>query len=558
MYGGIQNGWTTLADVVNRTEVVARPPTTIASTAAITTESGVASTTSQAQHTLPLQRGQFAKAVHRDCLAGTLKRAAQVASSIRTAQAAEGSILRDAVTTASHHSELWMPLFDERLRSIKEYHARHSTDSEMFSNKRQRLGNPASDGYDLATTVRQSLAPLLEEETGEEVFGKYLDLKELFEYVAHHLKPIFPVSTYSDFLQILLRGLSSLSEQSKLSDRKKYLRFLSLAEHYLKTFIGRTSPLLRIDEVVEPAINAFEEEWGQTGGVAGWVRKPVEAGLVKEAAVEAIDLSGISSADELAAAVDGDRLKTELSRLGLKCGGTVQDRAKRLFLTKDTPLDKLPPKLFAKKDGNGTLSTGAGNERRMDIARRETLVTALLGQLRPILEATYRRIERRQTQTIEEQEKELEEALYSSEVVKEDTKKDESDDEDEAPVYNPKNVPLDWDGKPIPYWLFKLHGLNHYFPCEICGGETYRGRRNFELHFAEQKHSLGMKSLGIPNTKHFHGVTKIEDAQDLWKSLQEKLKQDQFDNSREEEYEDSHGNVLSRTTYEDLARQGLL
>lgn len=67
-----------------------------------------------------------------------------------------------------------------------------------------------------------------------------------------------------------------------------------------------------------------------------------------------------------------------------------------------------------------------------------------------------------------------------------------------------------------------------------------------------------MKSLGIPNTKHFHGVTKIEDAQDLWKSLQEKLKQDQFDNSREEEYEDSHGNVLSRTTYEDLARQGLL
>jgi len=284
----------------------------------------------------------------------------------------------------------------------------------------------------------------------------------------------------------------------------------------------------------------------------------VEAGLVKEAAVEAIDLSGISSADELAAAVDGDRLKTELSRLGLKCGGTVQDRAKRLFLTKDTPLDKLPPKLFAKKDGNGTLSTGAGNERRMDIARRETLVTALLGQLRPILEATYRRIERRQTQTIEEQEKELEEALYSSEVVKEDTKKDESDDEDEAPVYNPKNVPLDWDGKPIPYWLFKLHGLNHYFPCEICGGETYRGRRNFELHFAEQKHSLGMKSLGIPNTKHFHGVTKIEDAQDLWKSLQEKLKQDQFDNSREEEYEDSHGNVLSRTTYEDLARQGLL
>ena len=64
--------------------------------------------------------------------------------------------------------------------------------------------------------------------------------------------------------------------------------------------------------------------------------------------------------------------------------------------------------------------------------------------------------------------------------------------------------------------------------------------------------------LGIPNTKHFHGVTKIQDAKDLWDSLQEKLKEDQFDTSKEEEYEDSHGNVMTRTTYEDLARQGLL
>ncbi|EEC51007.1 predicted protein, partial [Phaeodactylum tricornutum CCAP 1055/1] len=96
------------------------------------------------------------------------------------------------------------------------------------------------------------------------------------------------------------------------------------------------------------------------------------------------------------------------------------------------------------------------------------------------------------------------------------------------------------------------------YECEICGGESYRGRRNFELHFADQKHALGMKSLGIPNTKHFHGVTKIDDARDLWKSLQGKLEKEQFDGSREEEYEDSHGNVMSRKTYEDLGRQGLL
>ena len=43
-----------------------------------------------------------------------------------------------------------------------------------------------------------------------------------------------------------------------------------------------------------------------------------------------------------------------------------------------------------------------------------------------------------------------------------------SDSEDEF-VYNPLKLPLGWDGKPIPYWLYKLHGLNLEFKCEICG-----------------------------------------------------------------------------------------
>jgi hypothetical protein len=37
----------------------------------------------------------------------------------------------------------------------------------------------------------------------------------------------------------------------------------------------------------------------------------------------------------------------------------------------------------------------------------------------------------------------------------------EQDDEDEnEPIYNPLKLPLGFDGKPIPYWLYKLHGLN--------------------------------------------------------------------------------------------------
>ncbi|XVE73718.1 hypothetical protein DITRI_Ditri11bG0141200 [Diplodiscus trichospermus] len=44
-----------------------------------------------------------------------------------------------------------------------------------------------------------------------------------------------------------------------------------------------------------------------------------------------------------------ERLKSELQARGLKCGGTLQERAARLFLLRLTPLDKLPKKLLAKK-----------------------------------------------------------------------------------------------------------------------------------------------------------------------------------------------------------------
>ncbi|OMP08617.1 hypothetical protein COLO4_06292 [Corchorus olitorius] len=44
-----------------------------------------------------------------------------------------------------------------------------------------------------------------------------------------------------------------------------------------------------------------------------------------------------------------ERLKSELQARGLKCGGTLPERAARLFLLKSTPLDKLPKKLLAKK-----------------------------------------------------------------------------------------------------------------------------------------------------------------------------------------------------------------
>lgn len=88
----------------------------------------------------------------------------------------------------------------------------------------------------------------------------------------------------------------------------------------------------------------------------------------------------------------------------------------------------------------------------------------------------------------------------------------DSDDEDDEKIYNPLKLPLGWDGKPIPYWLYKLHGLGVEYPCEICGNYVYMGRKAFDKHFQEWRHAQGMRSLGIPNTRQFHEITKIDDV----------------------------------------------
>jgi splicing factor 3A subunit 3 len=652
--GGIQDAWAFLSEASQRT---------ITSTSATATISAAIGSNHllQQQHkqqladdkddthnpSLTIGQGQLGKATTMTALSACVHRASEIAIALEQDRRPKGGkILKAALETAKKKlllvdplsapsssssspqavaatTNLWLRVLDHRLKEIKLYHARNDHNNTTTSgtstkrsasrsladiSKRPRLGNPAADGYDLASSVLESLEGIRDGTafSADEVMGKYLDLQPLYESHVVPIKALFAEAienniikkngsagnssrfAFADFLSILSKGegglIEGISESTKLKERKKYVRFLVALEDYLWGFLKRTQPLLPEDDVSRSAVHDFQEEWRQKGGSPGWEAKPAEASMAVDPSSSStdnaptspggIDLSTFSSAAELENAVTGDTLKAELNRLGMKCGGTISDRAKRLFMTKDIPLDQLPKKLFAKKTptpdvgtvGNTTQPGSIKNERRVDIARREVIAVALLNQLKPTLEATIRRTERRETQTPKEREKEIDEDLHGSAI--EGTKEkdgtgndggdsDDSDDED-APIYNPKGVPLGWDGKPIPYWLFKLHGLNHFYPCEICGNESYRGRRNFETHFAESKHSFGMRSLGIPNTKHFHGVTKIEDALNLWDKLKDQLHQEQFDGSKDEEYEDSHGNVLSRATYEDLARQGLL
>lgn len=64
----------------------------------------------------------------------------------------------------------------------------------------------------------------------------------------------------------------------------------------------------------------------------------------------ALDISAFSTWEELAS-LGLDRLKSALIALGLKCGGTLEDRAKRLFGTKGLSVDEIDKSLFAKGQG---------------------------------------------------------------------------------------------------------------------------------------------------------------------------------------------------------------
>lgn len=59
-----------------------------------------------------------------------------------------------------------------------------------------------------------------------------------------------------------------------------------------------------------------------------------------------LDFSKYNSAQELEA-LGADEIKKELQSRGLLCGGTLSERAARLYLLKDTPLEVLDKKLFA-------------------------------------------------------------------------------------------------------------------------------------------------------------------------------------------------------------------
>ena len=197
--------------------------------------------------------------------------------------------------------------------------------------------------------------------------------------------------------------------------------------------------------------------------------------------------------------------------------------------------------------------------------RDEALVRALGQALVGVRDETRANVERKAALTEREREEEAEEIAreYEEAVATGGmgygSRGDEEEEEERRGErdYNPLNLPLDFDGRPIPVWMYKLHGLGVEYKCEICSDFVYRGRcvaagapapcspsrKNFEKHFQESRHAFGMRALGLPNLVQFRDVTRIQDAFALAEKLKRQERLAEEDPGDAEEVEDEHGNV---------------
>ncbi|ORX72743.1 hypothetical protein DL89DRAFT_290584 [Linderina pennispora] len=323
--------------------------------------------------------------------------------------------------------------------------------------------------------------------------------------------------------------LEYLDEFSKFEaiDRKNkahkdYDQYLACLQSYFEGYVGRAMPLFDLPNVQKEAQEQFEADW-RDQKVAGWMTSIDQESVLFCTACK----KQFEKDTTFRAHMNSRKHQKVVARLENEQGGVDRVAAEKALQQE-----------IAQKQA-----------RDRKTAFTEYLIQTYARMFADRLRDTRANVSRRQALTDEERQNEMD--AEEPEFVHHDDTKDEQ-------VYNPLNLPLGWDGKPIPYWLYKLHGLGVKFDCEVCGNITYRGRKAYERHFQETRHATNMRRLGIPNTRQFHGVAKIDEALALWERVQKEKKDEVANVDTFEEFEDSEGNVFNKKTYIDLKRQGLI
>ena len=417
--------------------------------------------------------------------------------------------------------------FYDRLKPIKDFHKRYP--NEPVENlerayKRRAIGEDTPFQNEQVDTMF----------SGEEAFGRFFDLLTLQEQFVN--LPGVRRINYMQYIEAF-DNFDQIPKPDKM--REQYFTYVNSLAQYLESFMRRTKPLEDLDKLFATWDREFEAAW-DADQIVGWQKDVVKDGPVTEGSGEGVWCSDCEKEFK-------------------------NDSVYRAHLTGKKHIRAAE----ARKDGahsngmngtNGTKDTNSMSMQRLKeraVAERESRIKKLASAMQTERSDTRVNVERKQGMTEKERAQELE-ALYDETTDAAGVgAEDQGDDEDK--IYNPLKLPLAWDGKPIPFWLYKLHGLGVEFPCEICGNFVYMGRRAFDKHFSEARHLYGLKCLGINNTSSlFREITGIEEAKALWAKIDKDKRTETAQTRDVVQMEDSEGNVMPEKVYYDLQKQGLL
>ncbi|KAI9783403.1 MAG: hypothetical protein M1839_003938 [Geoglossum umbratile] len=426
--------------------------------------------------------------------------------------------------------------FYKQLNEIRDFHRRYPNEpvenlERAYKKKAPGEGDPTSLEVDAMYT-------------GEEAYGRFLDLTVLHEDYLN-LKGVKRLTylQYLDSFDTFTPPQCTITRAQKATDQ--YFNYVGQLANYLEGLLKRTRPLEDLSKLFRNLDEEFAKAW-DAGEVPGW-------GVQMKAAGPTAPVASGGSGEDIWCAECGKLFKNENV---YKNHLTGKKHIKATAARKEREAED-----GASEEANGRAQGGEASLQRMKeraIADREFRIHKFADVLQQVRTDTRVNIERRQGMTERERQTELD-ALFaeSTEQIAVGGDGDSESDSDEK-IYNPLKLPLAWDGKPIPYWLYKLHGLGVEFPCEICGNFVYMGRRAFDKHFNEARHIYGLKCLGITNTTLFREITGIEDALKLWDKIQRDKKKEKVSTDNVVQMEDAEGNVMPEKVYYDLQKQGLL
>ncbi|TKA27268.1 hypothetical protein B0A54_16163 [Friedmanniomyces endolithicus] len=432
--------------------------------------------------------------------------------------------------------------FYTQLDQIKDFHKRYP--NEPVENLERAYKKVEDGGPDFVGNIDSMF-------TGEEAYGRFFDLTMPHEeYLNLPGVKGGKKLTYLQYLVVFDKFTPpqcNISRQEKMTEQ--FFSYVGSLAQYLESFIRRTKPLEDLEKLFKAFDEEFEQSW-EMGMMPGWEAK--QAAQSNGGAAKPEDMGGVWCAECEKEFKNDNVYKAHLT-------GKKHIKNAQVFL------NGMPNGDTTMSNGNTSSAGGPALARLKEraVAEREHRIQKLASAMSTEREDTRVNVERKAGMTDRERQQELvalfaEDSMFSNATAAGDA--DAADADDDEKVYNPLKLPLAWDGKPIPFWLYKLHGLGVEFPCEICGNYVYMGRRAFDKHFSEQRHIYGLKCLGITQTGLFSQITGIEEAQRLWDKIQrdKKLIEERKGGAGVEEMEDTQGHVMPRKVYEDLRKAGLL